>query len=509
MKLSLSLKLGQQLKMTPQLQQAIRLMQLSTLELNLEVQQAIEANPMLELTDDADDAGDEEENEDQWDDPDGETEPTAQDSETPGDEEVSDDEWDGDDAAVDVSLDAATDGNIPDELPVDTSWEDMYQPSPSMPAAVPEDNDYDRNPTTESLIDHLLWQLNLTPISDRDKLIGSTIIEAINSDGMLTLGVDELTACLDEDLLIEADEVEAVLKLVQHFDPAGVAARNVRECLLLQLHQLPNDTPDRDQALMVIELHFDLLAARDFNTLARKSKLDHDDLKLAMELILSLNARPGSAVGEIATEYIKPDVFVKKDGNRWLLELNADVTPRVRINPDYACLVRRADASDDNTFLRRNLQEARWFLKSLQNRSDTLLKVATKIVEHQRGFLDYGEEAMKPLVLAEIADAVGMHESTISRVTTRKYMHTPRGIFELKYFFSSHVGTSTGGEVSSTAIRALIRKHIADENAVKPLSDSKIASILLEQNIKVARRTVAKYRESMSIPPSNERKRLV
>jgi len=310
-------------------------------------------------------------------------------------------------------------------------------------------------------------------------------------------------------MTIELDELEAVLKRVQQFDPVGIAARDLSDCLALQLNALDPETPWREQAIALVCESLDLLAARDFNTLKRRTRLDEADLASVVELIQSMNPRPGSVISSEPPEYIIPDVVVYKLNERWQVELNGEATPRLKINDLYASMVKRADSSADNTYLKDNLQEARWFLKSLQSRHETLLKVATKIVEHQRGFLEYGEEAMKPLVLAEIAEAVEMHESTISRVTSRKYMHTPRGVFELKYFFSSHVSTNTGGEVSSTAIRALIRKLTADENPRKPLSDNKIAAILAEQNIKVARRTVAKYRESMAIPPSNERKRLV
>ena len=259
----------------------------------------------------------------------------------------------------------------------------------------------------------------------------------------------------------------------------------------------------------LVDEFLDLLASRDFSALKRKTHWEEATLQKAIAVIQSLNPRPGSAISAAEVEYIIPDVSVFKNKGRWVVELNPDATPKIGINASYAGMIKRADKGSDNTFLKNNLQEARWFLKSLQSRNETLLKVSTRIVEHQKGFLEYGEEAMQPLVLHDIAEAVDMHESTISRVTNRKYMHTPRGIFELKYFFSSHVGTNTGGEVSSTAIRALIKKLTAQESPKKPLSDSKIAAILGEQNIKVARRTVAKYRESMSIPPSNERKRLV
>ena len=277
----------------------------------------------------------------------------------------------------------------------------------------------------------------------------------------------------------------------------------------MQLQQLPATTPYLEQARQIISRYLSQLGSGDYQQILRRMRLREDQLRAVLELIRTLDPNPGQRLGEDTTEYIVPDVFVSKRSGRWLVELNPDVAPRLRINDSYASLIRRADNSTDNNYLRDNLQEARWFLKSLQSRNETLMKVATQIVERQRGFLEHGEEAMQPLVLADIAEAVEMHESTISRVTNRKYMHTPRGVFELKYFFSSHVGTAGGGEASSTAIRALLRKLVAAENPRKPLSDSRLASLLEEQGIQVARRTVAKYREMLNIPPSNERKRLV
>ncbi|MNN05058.1 RNA polymerase sigma-54 factor [compost metagenome] len=305
------------------------------------------------------------------------------------------------------------------------------------------------------------------------------------------------------------DEVEVVLRRIQQLEPAGVGARNLRECLLLQLRQMPPSTPLLAEAQRLVSDHLDLLGSRDYSQLMRRMRIKEDELRSIIELIQSLHPRPGSQIESGEAEYVVPDVIVRKHNDRWLVELNQEAVPRLRVNAQYAGLVRRADASADNTFMRNQLQEARWFIKSLQSRNETLMKVATQIVEHQRGFLDYGEEAMKPLVLHDIAEAVGMHESTISRVTTQKFMHTPRGIFELKYFFSSHVSTSEGGECSSTAIRAIIKKLVAAESPKKPLSDSKIAGLLEAQGIQVARRTVAKYRESLGIAPSSERKRLV
>ncbi|MCZ6618245.1 MAG: RNA polymerase factor sigma-54 [Gammaproteobacteria bacterium] len=508
MKQTLTLKLGQQLAMTPQLQQAIRLLQLSTLDLQQEIQQTLESNPMLELEEEETSS---------------ETELLAEsNSGSPEPEPLPSPSSDNEPEDAAKSLDSEFEQPIPDDLPVDTSWDDIYQPTSSMPTSHNSDGgDWDieaTNGTSETLQDHLLWQLNLTPMSEIDQIIATAIIDAVDGDGMLTLTVEELTESLasfaddhgaDDGVEIEQDEVIAVLKRIQHFDPTGIAARDLSECLSLQLLALTSQIPWRCEALEVVQNHLDLLASRDFATLKRKTKLSEEDLACVIRLVQSLNPRPGTTIASDAPEYIIPDVTVHKNNGRWVVELNGEATPKLRINDSYANMVRRADSSSDNTFLKNNLQEARWFLKSLQSRNETLLKVATKIVEHQRGFLEYGEEAMKPLVLHDIAEAVEMHESTISRITSRKYMHTPRGIFELKYFFSSHVGTTSGGEVSSTAIRAVIKKLITDENPRKPLSDNSIAAILAEQNIKVARRTVAKYRESMAIPPSNERKRLV
>ncbi|NND69343.1 MAG: RNA polymerase factor sigma-54, partial [Halioglobus sp.] len=296
---------------------------------------------------------------------------------------------------------------------------------------------------------------------------------------------------------------------LQQFEPAGVCTRDLQECLQVQLSQLPEETPWLEQAKLIISRHLSQLASSDYSQILRRMRLKEDELRSVLALIQSLDPNPGQSAVADEIEYIVPDIFVSKQNGRWVVELNPDIAPRLRINSDYASLIKRADSSADNTFLKDNLQEARWFLKSLHSRNETLMKVATKIVEHQRNFLEYGEEAMKPLVLHDIAEAVEMHESTISRATTNKYMHTPRGVFELKYFFSSHVATTTGGECSSTAIRALIKKLVAAENPRKPLSDNKITRLLEEQGIRVARRTIAKYRDTLFIPPSNERKRLV
>mgnify|MGYP001252257529 CR=1 FL=1 len=503
MKPTLVLKMGQQLTMTPQLQQAIRLLQLSTLDLQQEVQEALEANPMLERQEDGDDY---EGNGDGLSD----SGPEIDASSLEPSRQEPDSNYEG--TGSEEGLEEADWGErIPSELPVDTAWEDIYQTSASsLPAS--DDDEWDftaRTSAAESLQDHLLWQLNVTPMSDTDRLVAMSLIDSINAQGYLEDSLEEILAGLDPDLGIELDEVAVVLHRIQQFEPAGIGARNLQECLQLQLGQLPAATPWLAEASQLVRQHLEALGSRDYNLLMRRMKLREEELREVVALIQTLNPRPGSQIETEEAEYVVPDVMVRKHNGRWLVELNQEAMPRLRVNAHYANLVRRADASADNTFMRNQLQEARWFIKSLQSRNETLMKVATQIVEHQRGFLEHGDEAMKPLVLHDIAEAVGMHESTISRVTTQKYMHTPRGIYELKYFFSSHVSTAEGGECSSTAIRAIIKKLVAAENPKKPLSDSKIAGLLEEQGIQVARRTVAKYRESMGIAPSSERKRLV
>ena len=499
MKPSLVLKMGQQLTMTPQLQQAIRLLQLSTLDLQQEIQEALESNPMLERQEDGDDF----DNTDPMADS-AEHSPSNPQPEPPSHQEAA--------PTVDNLDEGEWAERIPSDLPVDTSWEDIYQTSASSLPSNSDDDEWDfttRTSAGESLQAHLLWQLNLAPMSDTDRLIAVTLIDCINPQGYLEESLEEVLEAFDPELDIELDEVEAVLHRIQQFEPAGVGARDLRECLLLQLRQLDAATPWLSEAKHLTSEHLDLLGSRDYSQLMRRLKLKEDDLRQVIELIQSLNPRPCSQISANEPEYVVPDVLVRKHNERWLVELNQEAIPRLRVNPQYAGFVRRADSSADNTFMRNQLQEARWFIKSLQSRNETLMKVATQIVEHQRGFLEYGDEAMKPLVLHDIAEAVGMHESTISRVTTQKFMHTPRGIYELKYFFSSHVSTAEGGECSSTAIRAIIKKLVAAENQKKPLSDSKIAGLLEAQGIQVARRTVAKYRESLGIAPSSERKRLI
>lgn len=509
MKASLQLKLGQSLTMTPQLQQAIRLLQLSTLDLQQEIQQALESNPLLEAPEDDEHAetlsAEDENNQD--------TASNDSSSDTASDSSSSD--WDENENGPDWQTENELPDTIPDDLPVDTAWDDIYQSAPAPASRNDDENDHDfetRNSPSETLRDHLEWQLNLTPLSERDQAIAHALMDAVDERGYLTSTVEDIYSGLTEGAgedPLELDEVEAVLRRLQHFDPPGVFARDLQDCLLIQLNQLPPETPWLPQARLVITHYIHLLGNRDYAQLLRRSRLKEDQLRDVLALITSLNPQPGDIIDRTEPDYVIPDVIVRKHKDRWRVELNPDIAPRIRVNASYASLIKRADSSADNTYLRDQLQEAKWFIKSLQSRNETLLKVATRIVEYQQGFLEHGDEAMKPLILSDIAELVEMHESTISRVTTQKYMHTPRGIFELKYFFSSHVSTDEGGECSSTAIRAMIRKLITAETPKKPLSDSKIAAMLGEDGIKVARRTVAKYREAMNIPPSNERKRLV
>ncbi|GLQ31300.1 RNA polymerase factor sigma-54 [Litoribrevibacter albus] len=529
MKTSLQLKMGQSLTMTPQLQQAIRLLQLSTLDLQQEIQHALENNPMLEVEEEFEQAS-APSIEDQMaekpldNDPsdnssNSESHDFSSDLDGSSHEEYSQDEFKT--SAHEASeTDSEWNNDIPEDLTIDTGWDDIYQHTPTQASAPSDDDDFDfesRNSVTETLQDHLNWQLNLTPMTDADKIIAENIIDGIDDDGYLHTPIEdicesankELNFAEDDENRIDTEEVEAVLHLIQRFDPVGTGARSLQECLQVQLNQMPADTPYLSEAKIVVLRYLELLGNKDFAGIMRKGRIKEDVLKEIISLIQTLHPRPGEQINQQTPDYVVPDVIVQKVNGRWRVDLNPEITPKIRINPSYASLIRRADSSADNTFLKDHMQEAKWFLKSLQSRNETLLKVATKIMEHQRGFLDYGDEAMKPLVLHDIAEAVEMHESTISRVTTQKYIHTPRGIFELKYFFSSHVSTSSGGECSSTAIRAIIKKLVAAENPKKPLSDNKIATLLGEQGIKVARRTIAKYREAMNIPPSNERKRLV
>ena len=477
MKQGLQLRLSQQLAMTPQLQQAIRLLQLSTLELQQELQQALESNPLLEQIDTHEEIDTRE----------------TQDSET-----------------LDTA-DALEQKEMPEELPLDASWDTIYTagtPSGTSGDYIDDELPVYQGETTQTLQDYLMWQVELTPFSDTDRAIATSIVDAVDETGYLTVPLEDILESIGDEE-IDIDEVEAVLKRIQRFDPVGVAAKDLRDCLLIQLSQFDKTTPWLEEARLIISDHLDLLANHDFRTLMRVTRLKEDVLKEAVNLIQSLDPRPGQSIQTGEPEYVIPDVLVRKHNGHWTVELNSDSIPRLQINQHYASMCNNARTDGDSQFIRSNLQDAKWLIKSLESRNDTLLRVSRCIVEQQQAFFEQGEEYMKPMVLADIAQAVEMHESTISRVTTQKYLHSPRGIFELKYFFSSHVNTEGGGEASSTAIRALVKKLIAAENPAKPLSDSKLTSLLSEQGIMVARRTVAKYRESLSIPPSNQRKQLV
>lgn len=488
MKQSLQLRLSQQLTMTPQLQQAIRLLQLSTLDLHQEIQQALDSNMMLEVAED---------------------EPGF--NEDGPDEQITDSP---DSPETKETTSEGSQNEIPDELPVDSSWEDVYDNAHSAGTATTPSTETQEFETYRSapqkLVDHLMWQMELAKFNEQDSAIATAIIDSVNDDGYLTTSIEGIHhGLLNQIEELELDEVTAVLHRVQNFDPSGVAALDLGNCLQIQLRQLPDTTPWKETALELVTHFLDHLASQNQGRLKRLLDLTDEKLGEVITLIRSLDPRPGSRIDSTNAQYIVPDVFVTNRKGSWLVTLNPDIAPKLRVNPYYSAMIKRADNSSDNTCMKNHLQEARWFLKSLQSRSETLLKVARCIVERQKGFLDQGPIAMKPMILRDVAEEVEMHESTISRVTTQKFMHTPKGIYEFKYFFSSHVSTNAGGECSSTAIRAIIKELVDNENVAKPLSDNKISGLLKEKGINVARRTIAKYREAMSIPPSNQRKRVL
>ena len=473
MKPSLQLKLSQHLALTPQLQQSIKLLQLSTLELEQELEKYLLENPLLEREDEAyapappepaaPAAGDGEQKAE-------EAEPAVPSS---GEEES----WLGE-----------TEGSYANSS---GSFDD-------------DDNDFqDVQAATTSLREHLSWQLGLMGLPARDRTLVQCLIEALDDDGYLTQSLEDLAESLPPELEIDPDELQIALRHLQNFDPTGVGARSAQECLVLQLKALPADDT-QVLALRIVNDHLDLLAGRDFAKLKKFVECDDEQLRAAQFLIRSLNPRPGASYAALDARYITPDVVVRKVRGQWTVNINSDAYPRLRINSLYAQILSRQRGSG----LSGQLQEARWLIKNVQQRFDTILRVAQAIVDRQRQFFDHGEVAMRPLVLREIADILGLHESTVSRVTTQKYMATPRGIFELKYFFGSHVATEAGGACSATAIRALIKQLVGAENAKKPLSDSQIADLLGQQGIVVARRTIAKYRESLGIPPVKLRKTL-
>ncbi len=442
--------------MTPQLQQAIRLLQLPVLELNAQIQDALEENIMLEMEDLPDLPR------------------------TSGETTVEIETIKAEDTWQSRSSERIQDGG----------WNGDGRPA----------SDF-ADESDKTLREHLLWQLEMEHFTPREAIIGEALVDAINDDGYLTVALDEINASVDDE--VSALEIEATLAKVQGLDPVGIGARNLSECIVLQLRQLDTATPGLQLAIVLATEHLDLIATQALGELRRTLRTSEEDLHTALALIRGCNPKPGQAVSPVTAQYVIPDVFVRKIDKRWQVEISPTGVPRLSVNQTYAKLLR---GSGDHPVLRSQLQEARWLIRSLEIRNETLLKVATCIVARQNAFLEQGDEAMKPMVLKDVAEEIGMHESTISRVTTNKYMHTPRGVFEFKYFFSSHLASANGEDQSSTSVRAKIRKLIGSENPAKPLSDSKIANLLDKEGIKVARRTVAKYREAMNISSSSERR---
>lgn len=474
MKQGLNIKLGQQLSMTPQLQQAIRLLQLSTLDLQQEVQQALESNPLLEQA-----------------------------------EDFSDDKA----AASDTQpVDSTLESSLPKELETDTSWDDTYDLS-SSDAHVSNATDSNLLETLNAeelgLKDHLLWQINSSKLNIQDRIIAETLIESIDHRGYLSQPLIDIYQDLSEELILDMEDLEAVLVYIQRLDPLGVGARSLEECLTLQLEKLYATHPLYRKTRSLLEKNLDLLQKRDYKRIKRTLNISEGEYTDLIELLQSLDPHPGLAFENNTTEYISPDVYINKaDNGQWFVSLNSSNEINIRINEHYKGLIKEINNDADAQYLRDNLQQANSLIKAIENRNSTILRVAEEILKRQSDFLKYGVQALKPMILKNIATELDLHESTISRVTNQKYMLTPHGVFELKFFFSSHVATNTGGECSSTAIRAMIQELIKAENHQKPLSDNKLTTLLKEQGIKVARRTVTKYRESMTIPSSRERKTL-
>ena len=514
MKQSLQLRLRRQLSMSPQQLQATRLLQLSSSDLRLEAQQAVEGNPLLEFED----------------------APSAEPGEAIGkaaDETYVDETYYGAARQADQDPYAQARADIPPADPyaerndsrahgpraLDSGfggryWRGGADRPQDRAAGIEADIDNNADKSADNLAAYVRSQLATLHINETDALIAEVIVDALDERGYLCLDVEEIMAALPPRLAIGADEVRVVINIVQHLDPAGVGARSLRECLMLQLRpsrgpksaQEPLNHTTRLLALEIVERHFDALCRHDEAAIARRTRRPPGDIRAAIARIQSLNPRPGGIIDSAPTEYIIPDVWTRKTGGRWRATLNRDITPRLRVNEYYAGLIRRADDSRDNLFLKNNLREARRFLKSLARRDDTLLRVAAEIVERQSGFFELGAKAMRPLLLKDIALALDMHESTISRATTQKYMHTPHGVFEIKSFFSGRLGAADGGGHSSAAARALIKKLVHAEDTREPLSDDRLVRLLARKGIKVARRTVAKYRQRLRIPPSHQRR---
>lgn len=481
MKPALQLKLGQHLTLTPQLRQAIRLLQLSSVELDAEITTALESNPLLERPEDA--------------------EPVA---EPIGDGVVEPERTETEAVADSVA------NNAEEDYAPEPDWPEEDYGSGSGSKSNGEDGERENvvGAITEDLQDHLLWQLNLTPMSNRDRSIGVALIEAIGEDGYLSETLEEIQQSLRPEIEAGLDEIEAVLHRVQRFDPLGVAARSLSETLLVQLSAMdPEHTEGLALAQKLAESQLEALAKAGAEKLAQQLGVPVEEMNTAVALLRSLDPRPGAQISSQAPEYVTPDAYAYRHNGVWRVGLAPGCRPQLGINRHYESLIARA-SKGDAAYLRGQLQEARWLIKSLLTRADTVQRVAACIVKHQTGFLEHGPEAMRPLVLREVAEELGLHESTISRVTTRKYLHTPRGTFEFKHFFSSSLATVDGGSASSTAIQAMIKRLIEQEDPRRPLSDAKLADDLKGAGITVARRTVAKYREAMNIPSSNERQRL-
>ncbi|QBE63338.1 RNA polymerase factor sigma-54 [Pseudoduganella lutea] len=491
MKQSLQLRTSQHLALTPQLQQSIRLLQLSTLELHQELEQLLTDNPLLERLDDPLDRsvrllGD------------GAINTTQAPGEAPPEGGPPQDAP----AAPEPEPYEGGEGEGLDPGAGDTDW------SSAGSGKGPDDDD--GRPQLEashrSLREHLMEQMRVTVLEPRDRALVELIIDALDDNGYLEESLEDIHARMPEELEIEFDELRTALKLLQSFDPAGIGARNASECLALQIRRMPGvPLVTRRMALCIVEKHLQWFAQRDFNKLKKALDCDDEDLREAQAVIRQCNPHPGAAFAADVSDYVVPDVVVRKGRNGWIVTLNNDVMPRLRVNALYASLLKQGKGE---TQMNAQLQEAKWLIKNMRQRFDTILRVAQAIVERQKNFFSHGAVAMRPLVLREIADTLGLHESTISRVTTQKYMLTPHGMFELKYFFGSHVATEAGGEASSTAIRALIVQFTGAEDPKNPLSDSKIADMLGEQGMVIARRTVAKYREALKIPPVSLRKSL-
>ncbi|MEP6940833.1 MAG: RNA polymerase factor sigma-54 [Rudaea sp.] len=483
MKPALQIRLHQQLALTPQLQQAIRLLQLSSIELEMELRDALESNPLLEMSES-------DESDEVYEGAETESAQTLEEAADPVEavaEKTSEEE-----------------ARETDDFELAGDFDDRSEYSGSRNS---DDDSDTQEPEREDLRDHLLWQLNLTPLSARDRAIATTIIEAIDDDGYLHEDSESLQRSIASVHAVEFDEIEAIRHRIQQFDPIGVASRNLADCLRAQIDTYDPTTAGWRVARELASHHLEILARNDRVKLAKLLHATAQEVDDAITLVRSLDPKPGAQYSASSPEFVAPDAYARRQNGRWNVVLSPQCQPRLAINRHYSDLVNRAQRDDAN-YLRGQLQEARWLIKSLQTRADTMLKVATAIVRAQTAFLDFGPEAMRPLVLRDIAEQIGMHESTVSRMTTRKYLHTPRGTYEFKYFFSSGVGTIDGGAASATAIQAMIKKLIDDETPRKPLSDQALAVELNRRGIEVARRTVAKYREGMNIPSSNERSRL-